>query len=326
MSSARVLVLATFLLTTLSLTCVGGAQAQDEQNLASTGWMVTKHITGSYSGSQTEFTLTNGDGVFYGQCISVEMTSNVDYSLTITYDSGQVLRADDSEVQDMIVTGDYTWTLDAMQTKTVTISAFCMEMHDYAPGKDWTFSVTDRQGSTELNYICDRIQAGSCSYVVGQCSIWYITDWASKEELVDMGATEYQLEQAASVLESAGTTPPDDWKPSDDEALPSSLLYIGAVAAIVIILVVAVFAFAHSRKGKNPIVGASRKVLVEPTAFQTPPSSKSACRACGEVLDPAWIVCPSCGTNQDRRCPECGGMLEQGFIVCPNCGRRVKDN
>lgn len=43
---------------------------------------------------------------------------------------------------------------------------------------------------------------------------------------------------------------------------------------------------------------------------------------CGEVLQPHWKLCPSCGKSVDMVC-SCGEPLKAGWKLCPACGKKV---
>lgn len=46
--------------------------------------------------------------------------------------------------------------------------------------------------------------------------------------------------------------------------------------------------------------------------------------ACGEILQPHWKLCPSCGKPVELACP-CGEPLKAGWKLCPACGKKVSE-
>ena len=159
-------------------------------------------IEGAYSGYEESFDLTNGYGVFYGPCISVWVSSLVDETLVITVKLGRYLIPDDYDVQNMMITKEYTFTLEAYENTTLTLYAMCIEMHDYVPSEGEFFDL----GSLATGYLYDlvcEIEDNYAQDAAGQAAIWAITDHATEEDLREMGADTYVLKRAQALLDDA---------------------------------------------------------------------------------------------------------------------------
>lgn len=47
---------------------------------------------------------------------------------------------------------------------------------------------------------------------------------------------------------------------------------------------------------------------------------REACPNCKRMIEPDFMVCPSCGEKLRRDCAECGRLLDLGWKLCPYCG------
>jgi RNA polymerase subunit RPABC4/transcription elongation factor Spt4 len=48
-------------------------------------------------------------------------------------------------------------------------------------------------------------------------------------------------------------------------------------------------------------------------------AGRITCPGCSRVVDPDWIVCPSCSTRLRKPCGGCKRPLELSWVICPYC-------
>jgi len=64
------------------------------------------------------------------------------------------------------------------------------------------------------------------------------------------------------------------------------------------------------------------------TELVAPVHDANLCLKCGKKLEPEYVICPYCGTEQKagiekiqiNACKNCGNELEPGYVLCPYCG------
>jgi len=55
---------------------------------------------------------------------------------------------------------------------------------------------------------------------------------------------------------------------------------------------------------------------------QPPEADALACNSCGQLVQPAWKICPTCGEPLPLACSTCGQALEPNWKLCPRCGNK----
>lgn len=164
---------------------------------------VSAHIQGAYSGYTTSFNLDNGNGVFFGQCIDIELTSLVDTMIYVNVELGRIFVCKEYGVQDMIVTKSYEATLWDGDTGTITVYAMCADMLEDAPMAGVYYDLGSKcTGSTYdvVSYISGNSYQGAS----GQCALWAVTDDADVDYLQAYGASSTDLNQAQGILDNVG--------------------------------------------------------------------------------------------------------------------------
>ena len=180
------------------------------------------YIQGAYSGYETSFSLNNGNGVFYGKCVEVDITSTVDKTISITVQLGRKLICHDDDVQDLVVTKEYEFTLYSHQKKTFTLYAMCIDMHYDAPG-DGIYYDLGSIATGNLYNVIQQISSTNHQDKAGQSAVWAVTDYATEEDLKAYGASDYDIDRAQALLDDAGvqyTLKKNESTPTNNNGIP----------------------------------------------------------------------------------------------------------
>ena len=217
---------------------------------AATYSYVDVYIQGAYSGYGGSFDLNNGDGVFYGRCVKVEVTSNIDEFITISVELGRKLICHDYEVQDLVVTKSYTFSLYSHQTTTFYLYAMCIDMHLDAPSEGIYYDL-GTLASGDLYSVVKEISDSGNQGKSGQCAVWAVTDYAAEDDLKAYGASTYDIDRAQTILDDASVSysikenDSGDTYNSSPENTPGFSFYSMLVSISIVIL------FSKIRRKKN---------------------------------------------------------------------------
>lgn len=67
-------------------------------------------------------------------------------------------------------------------------------------------------------------------------------------------------------------------------------------------------------------IAEARERELEVRAMEQELQIMRACPACGEVIRPDYVACPSCRRPLRSACPACDRVLEPSWKLCPYCG------
>lgn len=67
-----------------------------------------------------------------------------------------------------------------------------------------------------------------------------------------------------------------------------------------------------------------RERELEMRAMEQELQALRACPACGELIRPDYLACPSCRRPLRSSCLTCGRVLEPGWKICPYCAQDLK--
>ena len=272
------------------------AKAQSDYSLydaAITYSYITVTIQGEYDGDSIFVNLATGDGFFFGRCIEMTATSQVSSTLQITVNLGRQLICRESDIQNMVVTKEYIFTLSSYGTETFTVYAMCMNMYEDAPVAGIYYDlgpVVSGDAYTVVRQILDSDYQDAA----GQCSLWAITDNADADYLRDYGATNDDINNAQGILHNAGVS--YNLEKGSGEFPLTWIIIILIIIIVVVILVIVIFKMSKRKKKVVPAKPSSPVQSVAPvqpaSKVQTTPKF---CTNCGAPITTGVKFCTECG-------------------------------
>ena len=258
-------------------------------------------IQGAYSGTGY-FSLDNGNGIFFGKCIEMEVKNEISSTLYITVKLGRQLICRDSSIQNMGVTENYYFTLYSYETKTITVNSMCMNMYEDAPVKGSYYDLGPICSGDAYDVISE-ISSSNSQDASGQCALWAVTDNADGEYLRNYGADDDDINKAQGILDVVGINYNIE---SGGGGFSLNFIFILALIIIVIVVVVVIVILKLKKRTPKPppapIVQPYQPVpSIQPIQEESPePSVQSTpkfCTYCGSPLAPGTKICEKCGNK-----------------------------
>ncbi len=192
-------------------------------------------IKGAYSGYGTSFSLADGNGVFFGRCINVEVVSKIEANLDLTIELKRSLEClNGSDIQTMVVTQSVSFTLVPSQRWIQDIYAMCVNMHLDAPSSD-TYYTMGQNVTGRLANVVQEIGQRNAQGQSGQCALWAVSDSATADDLKAWQASSSEISDADEIYRSATGE-----SISGVDQIPWSIIAGLAVALVIIVAVIAV--------------------------------------------------------------------------------------
>ncbi len=119
--------------------------------------------------------LAEGRGTTGENALKLELTSNVDDTLTIVTESGLYFKPGDSTRQPLILLGGDMFVLNAYEKKTTNVTAFCGNSSARCPLRADTYTY-ERQVDTNLVSILKYAKQNSVPPNLAQCAVWMFTN------------------------------------------------------------------------------------------------------------------------------------------------------
>ncbi|MCS6933552.1 MAG: hypothetical protein NZM35_00190 [Chitinophagales bacterium] len=132
-------------------------------------------VRAQIKGALPDTTYTGEYSSNYGPCLAMHLSNTSSGRIAINLKHGYVLVPDDTNVQNMMVTKDITFTLEANQYKRFRIFAMCVEASNAAPQEKSLFKLGKR-AEGNLLAIAEYINRKNYQNRAAQQAVWCITD------------------------------------------------------------------------------------------------------------------------------------------------------
>ena len=180
--------------------------------------------------------------MFFGRCIKLEIKSLVTNDMDIIVPHGLLLVADNSEVENKVVTSRHVIHVEALSTTNTQLYAMSTDMNKHVPDI-WSSFQAGEMAQGDLKKVVDELNATDTQTATGQIAVWMVTDSAQRDKLEQFGASASEIEEALDILGRAGVDPPFTIEDMETVFLTCLGLFI------LVIVLIAVIAFINKRSG-----------------------------------------------------------------------------
>ena len=270
------------------------ARAQSAWSLydAAAQGYVSVYAQGDYEGESAYVNLETGDGIFFGECIEMTVSNELSVALEIEVNLGRQLICQESGIQNMVVTEEYSFTLDADRTISFTVNAMCMNMYEDAPVYGVYYDLGSLASGQVLGAV-NQISSSDSQDASGQCALWAVTDSADGDYLRQYGATDNDINKAQALLDAAGIGL------NIDQGGAAGGINLGdplILVIIIIVIVVVILLMIILLKRKTPRAPVQRAQPAKQVQ-QKQPAAKF-CTGCGAPLKSTDKFCTGCGQKR----------------------------
>ncbi len=141
----------------------------------------------------------DGDGVYFGKCMSIILKSSIDSLIFLKIECGTELIPFDTTFQTMIVTKTVELPLYPDQTYATRFYAMCGQIHDASPYIESTYTVGDLSDSNAVK-IAQYFEKNFIQNMIGQHALWAYSDEADVKELEKYGADSLTIALTQNIL------------------------------------------------------------------------------------------------------------------------------
>ena len=267
-------------------------------------------IQGAYGGTGY-FSLDNGNGVFFGKCIEMEVENKISSTLYLTVNLGRQLICRESSIQNMGVTENYYFTLYSYEKKTITVNAMCMNMYEDAPVEGAYYDLGPICSGDAYDVISE-IGSINSQDASGQCALWAVTDNADGDYLRNYGADDDDVNKAQGILDAAGVNYNIE---SGGGGFTLSLIFILFMIIIIVVSIAIVIVVVLKLKKRTshpppaPIVQPNQTVQPTPSVQPSQPVQQ-------KPLEPS-------DQTTTKFCTYCGSPVPPGSKFCEKCGQKL---
>ena len=129
------------------------------------------------------FARGNGKSTHYEYPVNIDFYNKTNSEEIIIIPAGSILKAEDSLVQDFLVTEPIYFVMHAFEKKNVEVKGLCMKMNNRAPNEKDKFQLIANNQNTMLNDYPKFIKENKVSSLTSQYALWTLLNQTKPEDL-----------------------------------------------------------------------------------------------------------------------------------------------
>ena len=141
------------------------------------------------------------DGVHFGKCMAIGLTSKIDSLIFLKLKCGTILIPINDSVQTMLFTHDVEFPLYPKMGYWTRLYAMCSQIHDYPPTIETTFHIGEMANDSLLK-LSKYLEMSFNQNMIGQHAVWFITDHVTLKDLKPYGADSLSFFKTTAILNS----------------------------------------------------------------------------------------------------------------------------